>query len=423
MVISAIATAPGRGGIAVVRMSGEDALSIARRMTDRKDFTPNRMYPGKIDGGTVTDFGLIVYFRAPRSFTGEDVVEFHLHGGTEIAAAVLRRTFELGARPAERGEFTKRAFLNGKLSLAAAEGMADMINASSAAEVRAGYSLYTEQLTAEIRRIMKLLTHCVAAVEVDLDYPEEDLEPETKTEIRHTMSEVEASLSALLSRYGAGRKLKTGVKCVIAGKPNAGKSTLFNALMGYDRAIVSPVPGTTRDTIEGEIELNGVRFLITDTAGLRTGESDVEREGIRRARTSLSEADLIVYLCDDDVPKLPEGVPVIRVGAKCDLVRRNGCDILLSAKTGEGMDAFRKLLFERGYGRENDGALLLEERHYRAAERALQAVRRALDSLESYPELYCEDLRAAHHALGEVTGETTSEDVVREIFEKFCVGK
>lgn len=425
--ISAIATAVGAGGIAVVRMSGRDALSVAKKMFSRKgDFEPNRMYAGEIDAGSFRDFGMCVYFRAPRSFTGEDVVEFHCHGGTEIARGILRRTLALGARLAERGEFTKRAYLNGKLSLSAAEGVGEMIAASSEAQVRAGYLLYNEKLTRLGTQLQNKLKHCLAEVDADLDYPEEDLNASSRKEIVGVLSAAEAELAALLSQYAAGRKIKAGVSVALVGNPNAGKSSLFNALLGYDRAIVSDVAGTTRDVVEGTLEIGGVNFRLTDTAGLRESADAVEREGVRRAREAIRGADVIVWLKEDgDSPVFPEGIPVITVGAKSDLSRRGDCDVVLSSHTGEGLDALRQLLYEKGFGRENDGAFLLSERHYRAAQAALDAVRAARNAAEEGlpPELYAEDIRRAWETLGTLSGETASEAIVTEIFDKFCVGK
>ena len=425
--ISAIATAVGAGGIAVVRMSGRGALSVARKMFSRKgEFQPNYMYAGEIDAGTFRDYGMCVYFRAPKSFTGEDVVEFHCHGGTEIARGILKRTLELGARLAERGEFTKRAYLNGKLSLSAAEGVGEMIAASSEAQVRAGYLLYNEKLTSLGTALQRKLTHCLAEVDADLDYPEEDLNASSRAEIAATLREVGQQLAALLSQYAAGRKIRSGVSVALVGAPNAGKSSLLNALLGYERAIVSDVAGTTRDVVEGMLEIEGVNFRITDTAGLRESADAIEREGVRRAREAMKGADVIVWLKEDGgVPEFPEGTPVITVGAKSDLARREDCDIVLSSYTGEGLDALRRLLYERGFGRENDGAFLLSERHYRAAQAAHEAVKEALASAEGGlpPELYAEDIRRAWETLGTLSGETASEAIVTEIFEKFCVGK
>ena len=425
--ISAIATAVGAGGIAVVRMSGRGALSVARKMFSRKgEFQPNYMYPGEIDADTFRDYGMCVYFRAPKSFTGEDVVEFHCHGGTEIARGILKRALELGARLAERGEFTKRAYLNGKLSLSAAEGVGEMIAASSEAQVRAGYLLYNEKLTSLGTALQRKLTHCLAEVDADLDYPEEDLNASSRAEIAATLREVGQELAALLSQYAAGRKIRSGVSVALVGAPNAGKSSLLNALLGYERAIVSDVAGTTRDVVEGTLEIEGVNFRITDTAGLRESADAIEREGVRRAREAMKGADVIVWLKEDgEVPEFPEGTPVITVGAKSDLARREDCDIVLSSYTGEGLDALRRLLYERGFGRENDGAFLLSERHYRAAQAAHEAVKEALASAEGGlpPELYAEDIRRAWETLGTLSGETASEAIVTEIFEKFCVGK
>ena len=426
--ISAIATAKGKGGIAIVRVSGDGALEFAKKIFLKKgEWTPNMLYTGEIDCGAFHDFGMCVYFRAPKSFTGEDIVEFHCHGGNEIARGVLERTYELGARPAERGEFTKRAFLNGKLSLSAAEGMVDMINAESAAEVRAGYTLYGEKLTKEGKRLSALLLECLAKIDADLDYPEEDLAVATGEETLSRLNEVNAVLRSLLLQYRAGRKLKSGVSVVLCGAPNAGKSTLFNALLGYDRAIVSQVAGTTRDIVEGNIEINGVNFRIFDTAGLHESEDVIERDGISRAEKAIQSADLILWLKEgtDSSVKFPVGAAVITVGTKSDLQKREGCDISVSAKTGEGMNALRELIYERGFGRENDGVYLLEERHYNALSEAKRGVEAAIDTVKKGlpAELYAENITNALNVLGQVSGESASETVINEIFEKFCVGK
>ena len=424
--ISAIATGSGAAGVAIVRMSGALALETAKKMFSRKgEFTPNMMYAGVIDAGDFRDFGMCVYFRAPRSFTGEDVVELHCHGGTQIARGVLQRTLDLGARLAERGEFTKRAYLNGKLSLSAAEGLGEMISASSQAQVRAGYLLYSETLTGLGTALQAQLTECLAQVDADLDYPEEDLNAASRAQIAARLKGVEGELSSLVGQYAAGRKIASGVRVAIVGAPNAGKSSLLNALLGYERAIVSDIPGTTRDINEGTISLHGVNFLLTDTAGLRESSDAVEREGVRRAKAAIEGADVIVWLRDEaPAPAFPAGTPVITVGAKSDLARKKDCDVVLSSRTGEGLDALRALLYERGFGRENDGAFLLSERHVRALEQALAAVRAAQAAVDTCPpELYAEDIRCAWQALGAISGETANERVIDEIFSKFCVGK
>ncbi|MCI8343727.1 MAG: tRNA uridine-5-carboxymethylaminomethyl(34) synthesis GTPase MnmE [Clostridia bacterium] len=427
-VIAAIATAQGLGGVAIVRLSGAGSLDIAKKMFSRKgDFTPNMLYAGTIDCGDFSDYGMCVYFRAPKSFTGEDGVEFHCHGGRAIAHGVLRQTLACGARLAERGEFTKRAFLNGKLSLSAAEGMADMIHAQSQAQVRAGYMLYGEKLTNEGKRLQNELTVCLAGIDADLDYPEEDLTLDTRAEIGKTLARVKERLFELLKSYRAGEKIKSGVTVAICGKPNAGKSSLLNALLGYDKAIVSSVAGTTRDAVEGSIELNGVLFRLIDTAGLRESDDEIEREGIRRAEKAAASADVIVHVKEEEEPPFAflTDVPVITVASKGDIKRRADCDVCVSSVTGDGLPALRDLLYEKGFGRENDGAYLMEERHYRALSSAKEWVCAALDSVngEAPAELYAVEIKRAWDCLGEISGETATEAIINEIFSKFCVGK
>ena len=426
--ISAIATPKGKGGVAIVRISGDGALEVAKKMFLKKvGWAPNTLYAGEIDCGAFRDFGMCVYFRAPKSFTGEDVVEFQCHGGSEIARSIFEKSCSLGARPAERGEFTKRAFLNGKLSLSAAEGMADMINAESEAEVRAGYTLYGEKLSEEGKRLSALLLECLAKIDADLDYPEEDLEETTVGESLSRLEEAETSLTRLLNQYRAGKKIKNGVAVALCGVPNAGKSTLFNALLGYDRAIVSQIAGTTRDVVEGDIEIQGVRFRIYDTAGLRESDDEIERFGIARAEKTIRSADLVLWLKEGGEPpdEILNGAAIVTVGAKCDIRNHTDCDVLVSALTGEGMERLRELIYERGYGKENDGVYLMEERHFRALLAAKEKVGKAIGAIrEGMPaELYAEDISAALNALGQVSGTTASEAVVNDIFEKFCVGK
>ncbi len=425
--ITAIATAQGRGGIAVIRVSGNLALAIARAMFSRKgEFVPNTAYAGVIDCGVFRDFGICIYFRAPHSFTGEDTVEFHCHGGTEIARGVLQRTVSLGARLAKAGEFTKRAFLNGKLSLSAVEGMGEMIAAQSEAQVRAGFLLYGEKLSKEASAMQGLLKECLAGVDADVDYPEEDLSADLRGEVTEKLLTVRSSLQGLREQYRSGKKIKEGVNVALCGAPNAGKSSLLNALLGYDRAIVSAQAGTTRDIIDGTLGLNGILFRITDTAGLRESADEVEREGVRRAENVIRAADVIVWLRSEEGEQPPAfpAVPVITVGAKCDLKRQTGCDVAVSSHTGEGIENLKALLYERGFGGD-DGAYLLEERHYEAVVCALAATEDALRGAEAGlpAELYAEDIKRAYLSLGEISGETASEQIIEEIFSKFCVGK
>ncbi len=439
--IAAVATPQGRGGVAIVRLSGSDALAIARRMfrPARKNcsFEPYRMEPGTIDAGSFTDFGLCVYFRGPHSFTGEDVVELHCHGGVGIVRAVLRRALSLGCRLAERGEYTKRAFLNGKLSLASAEGLVDMINGESEAEVRAGSLLYAERLSTAVRAMQASLTELLAGIDADIDFPEEDIERTDLAAIGADIAAIAEQAQALARGYGTGRKIKEGVRVVLAGKPNTGKSSVLNALLGSDRAIVSAVPGTTRDVVEGSFEIEGVRFDLYDTAGIRDSRDEIESQGIDRARRLIEGADIVLFILDSSSAMTEEDKAIYAaVEGKRRLVVYNKsdlgdaaldvpADVRVSAKTGENIPLLRSKLFEacmQGYNA--DAAFVIEERHYAALSRALEELRTARSLAGSVPpDLLGVHLRAAWEALGEITGETANERIIDEIFAKFCVGK
>ncbi len=441
--ISAIATAPGKGGVAIVRISGKNALTVAEKMFAPvakiavKNLEPYRMYPGKIDGGEFTDYGLCVYFKAPASYTGEDVVELHCHGGESVARGILRQTFRNGASPAGRGEFTKRAFLNGKLSLASAEGVADMINGESAAEVKAGYLLYSEKLTKRVCELQAELKTILAGIDVSVDYPEEDIEERHIAEIEGELKALSEKLSALKSGYATGKKIKSGVTVAICGKPNTGKSSLLNRLLGYDKAIVSGVAGTTRDAVEGVLEIEGCRFNLYDTAGVRESDDVIESIGIERAQSIIRSADVAVFVVDytlgvdeEDgrVLQMLQGKPLIKVVNKSDILRdetETDADVYTSAVTGEGIEKLKKLLLEKGLGdRSEDAAFLIEERHFKALERAEESLRRAIFACQSQPlDLIGIDVKEGWDALGEITGETATEAIIEEIFAKFCVGK
>ena len=442
--IAAIATAPGRGGVAIIRLSGANALSIAAKMftptgkTAVAAFEPYKMYVGLIDGGSFTDHGMAVYFKAPRSYTGEDIVEFHCHGGESIARGLLKQAFRLGARSAGRGEFTKRAFLNGKLSLASAEGVADMINGESEAEVKAGYMLYSEKLTSLVVALQERLKNLLAGIDVSVDYPEEDIEEQHITELKHDLETLQTELQALLATYSSGKKIKSGVTVAICGKPNTGKSSLLNRLLGYEKAIVSSVAGTTRDAVEGTVEIHGAKFNLYDTAGVRESEDAIESIGIDRAESIIRSCDVAVFVADlsrgldeDDarVLEILRGKPLIKVFNKVDAITdetETDADVHTSALTGEGVNALKELLYTRGFGgeRAEDAAFLIEERHYDALRRAKEHLQAAITACEFQPlDLIGIDVKAAWDALGEITGETATEAIITEIFEKFCVGK
>ena len=443
--ISAISTAHGKGGVAIIRISGSSPLLIAEKMfkpsgkTKVADFKPYQMYPGVIDGGSFTDFGLCVYFKAPNSYTGEDIVEFQCHGGENIARGILKQTFLLGARSAEKGEFTKRAFLNGKLSLASAEGIADMINAESDAEVRAGYQLYNEALTNKVRLLQNKLTTVLAQIDVTMDYPdefEEDLYHETQ-KVESALKEIYTQLEGISSGYETGKKIKSGVTVAICGKPNTGKSSLLNRLLGYEKAIVSNIAGTTRDAVEGTIEIKGRKFNLYDTAGVRESGDAIESIGIARAENIIKSADVALFVVDlsqgisqEDVTVLNmlKGKPIIKIINKIDITKDDtptDADVETSAVTGEGIQKLKTLLYEKAFGEDSSHeAFLIEERHFTALKNAEQYLLKGIKGCNFSPlELVAVDVKESWDELGKITGETATEEIISEIFAKFCVGK
>ena len=442
-IISAIATAPGRGGVAIIRISGKTAKQLAAQMftpvgkVKVEDFQPYHMYAGTIDGGNFKDFGLCVYFKAPASYTGEDVIEFHCHGGETLSRGILKQTFRLGARSAERGEFTKRAFLNGKLSLSSAEGVADMINGESEAEVKAGFLLYSEKLTKAAKSLQAELKTLLAGIDVSVDYPEEDVEEQHVEELCVVLTNLRGSVNNLLATYATGKKIKSGVTVAICGKPNTGKSSLLNILLGYDKAIVSPIAGTTRDAVEGMMEIRGRKFNLYDTAGVRESGDCIENIGIERAEAIIRSADVAVFVADlargvdeEDgrVLQLLQGKPLIKVFNKVDLTcdeTDTDADVHTSAVTGQGIEKLKNLLYEKSFtSLGEDAAFLIEQRHYDALKRCETSLTAAILACGSQPlDLISIDVKAAWDALGEITGETATEEIITEIFEKFCVGK
>jgi tRNA modification GTPase len=433
--ISAISTAAGVGGVAIIRVSGKGSLDIAKGMFKPsqkgvfENIIPYMLYTGKIEGEGFSDFGLMVYFKAPKSFTGEDVVEFHCHGGVQISRGILAKTFALGARPAEKGEFTKRAFINGKLSLSSAEGLVDMINAGSLAEVRAGSMMYSEKLTNKIKGVQENLKNILAAIAAEIDYPEEDLEGLNAQKIKQDIWNIEVDLKELLATYSCGKMIKSGVSVAICGAPNMGKSSLLNCILGYDKAIVSSEAGTTRDVVEGSIQIDGVKFNFYDTAGIREKAGNVESIGIERAKSAIMSADVVLYLTDGEHEiELPETCgKVLKVFSKCDIQRPldETYNVVVSAKTGEGIDKLKFILSKITVGETSlDNAYIIEKRHYSAIERAIASLESATNNIESFTlDILAIDLKDAWDALGEITGETANEEIINTVFEKFCVGK
>ena len=445
--IAAISSPIGAGGIGIVRVSGEDALKIADAIfnfahkTGRDDLKNTRqiwrplfMNFGTFDAGNFKDVGYAVYFPAQNAYTGEDTVEFYLHGGVRIMRGALEALLTSGAVMAKNGEFTKRAFLNGRLSLADAEGVIDMINAESAAGLRAAYRLMEGDVAKRINDILARLETFMATIEATLDYPDE-MEDEVLPSIEKNLKEILGKVEDLIASAKNGKIAKYGLNVALAGNPNAGKSSLMNALLKDNRAIVTPVAGTTRDTVEDSFEYDGVKITLVDTAGIRESDDLVESEGIERAKRAIDSADVVLHVIDstsndkDDIDF--DGKLVFDIYNQCDLSglksvqNRNGRQAyLVSAKTGEGIEKIAQdiaALFKEN--KVEGGELITSTRHISALYQAKSALESAIVSKDATLDILLIDLSNAYNALGEITGRTATEDVVDSIFSRFCVGK
>jgi tRNA modification GTPase len=441
--IAALATPPGSGAIAIVRLSGPQALAIARALTGVEARPRYAELCTFRDGaGERIDEGLVLYFPAPRSYTGEDVVELHGHGGRVVSDLVLGRALALGARPAEPGEFTLRAFLNDKLDLVQAEAVADLIGSGSERAARAALRSLRGEFSASVERLQGALTALRVRVEAWLDFPDEELDLGALAELKASLDAVCAELGALAARAAHGAALRDGLSVVIAGPPNAGKSSLLNRLAGYEAAIVTDIPGTTRDPLREHLSLDGVPVSVVDTAGLRDSSDPVEQEGLRRARAELDKADRVLWVVDvrESLDSALEGARRALGADRAFTLVRNKVDLVgddagvaeighviairVSALTGTGLDLLTAHVRSlAGAGGEIAGAFSARRRHLDALARAERHLNAAGRELEGALELAAEELRAAQAALGELTGELTSDDLLGEIFASFCIGK
>ncbi len=440
--IAAIATAPGRGGIGVVRVSGGDIVLLTRALLGKVPAPRRALRASFLDArGVAIDDGLALYFPAPDSYTGEAVLELHGHGGPVVMQMLLKRCLELGARPAEAGEFTRRAFLNDKMDLAQAESVADLIEAASDGAARCALRSLRGDFSAAVDELLRQLIELRMLVEATLDFPEEELDPLDLAGVRTRHAGLLSAIRVALSKSQQGSVLRTGLHVVLAGQPNVGKSSLLNRLAGEELAIVTPVAGTTRDSVRQAIHIDGVPLNIVDTAGLRDTSDEVERMGIARTWSEIEKADVVLLLVDagagvstEDlalVARMPQGARRVFVHNKIDLVgaepgsrqRESSTDLYLSAKTGAGMDLLRaELLAIAGWQQGAEDVFMARERHLVALRQAELHAVRAGEQL-GFPELFAEELRLAQVQLNSITGEFVADDLLGDIFSRFCIGK
>jgi tRNA modification GTPase len=447
--IVAIATAPGRGAVGMVRVSGKDLEPVIAAICSKVLQPRQATYLPFLDAaGSAIDKGLAIHFPAPHSYTGEDVLELQAHGGPVVLQLLLARCLEAlpGLRVAQPGEFTERAFLNDKMDLAQAEAIADLIDASTETAARSAARSMSGEFSSAVNALLGQLIHLRMLVEATLDFPEEDIDFLQKADAAGQLARLQATLATVLRNAQQGSILREGIKVVIAGQPNAGKSSLLNALAGAELAIVTPVAGTTRDKVSQLIQIEGVPLHVVDTAGLREALDQVEKIGVERAWTEIESADAVLFLHDLTQQnaieyiaadariqavmaiKLPLKTPVIDVWNKSDAAPPPGsAGVVISAKTGHGLQTLREQLLRIvGWQSAPEGVFMARERHVRALASVDQQLAKAADQLRTASpalDLLAEDLRQAQLHLSEITGQFTSDDLLGEIFSKFCIGK
>lgn len=445
--IVAISTALGNGGISIIRMSGNSVLDIASQVffchTPVNLFEPRKLYLGTFKYKDVMDKCMCVYFKAPFSYTGEDLIEFQCHGGLTLTNKIYESLVDIGCTPAGKGEFSKLAFLNGKISLDEAEGIIDVINAESESELKAGYNLMQGSLKKQVEIMQDKLTELLAKIEVVMDYPEEDLEEETNVGIKNSLISIQKDIQSLLSTADFGRAIKDGTKILIYGKTNAGKSSLLNKILDYDRAIVTDIQGTTRDTIEETFLYHGYKFILIDTAGIRKADNLVEEIGINRSIESVKSADIILFVLDGSKPITDDDMQMIKyISDKNVIVCVNKSDlelkadlnklpfkerIFISCKDGSNINELKDKLLSIVVNKNTDSnsVIITNSRHVSALKEASKNIDIALQAINDKIDLslISIDIKNAWLNLGDITGNSDNEKIIDDIFSKFCVGK
>ena len=428
--IVALATPAGNSGVAIIRISGEKSKEILQKLIKEDlDFEPRKMYLKNVYFSEIVDKCLIVFFANPMSFTGEDVAEIHSHGGYYLAQQIIQQCVDLGCSLAEAGEFSKRAFINGKMSIDQAEGIMDLINAESEMQAKAGSSLMQGKLKEKIEEYQNIITEILAEIEAKLDYPEYEYTESETSNIKEKLNHLVDEFSSLISESKSGLMIKNGIKVAIVGAPNVGKSSLLNALTKSDKAIVTNIAGTTRDIVEAEYEFNGIIFRLFDTAGIHESDDIVEKIGIDKALKTLDDADLVLKVSSpDDICEISTEKPFIEVFNKTDVLKekRDKKYFYISATNNENIDALKQEIFNKTIS-----GNLKSDKLYLTNTRHIDAVKNARESLKNIVEIFdfttmdivSSEIKTAWNYLGEISGVTSDEAIIDKIFSKFCLGK
>lgn len=445
--ICAISTPIGVGGISIIRLSGKDSLNIVNKILETPLINPEprKMQLKKITANNIKDNAMVVYFKAPFSFTGEDLIEIQCHGGVFLTNEILKALLNNGASLAENGEFTKRAFMNGKISLDKAEGVIDMINAESEEQLKAGYELLNGNLTKKITEMQNILTDILAETDVSIDYPENDIEYTTIEKFNQKTTDLLNEIINIKNTSDTGMIIKNGINIAILGSPNVGKSSLMNALLGYNRAIVTNIAGTTRDTLVESYVYNGIKVNLIDTAGIRESDNEVEKIGINLAKEKLKTADLVLFVLDSTRKISQEEINLFNSISTKKLIVINKIDnknadfnlnslninstkfIEISALENKNIDSLKQLIYDEIINKNimGNSTIITNIRHKNALENAEKSLKDALQTLNSTQnlELFSIDLSNSYNYLGEITGTTSVENIIDRIFSKFCLGK